>query len=111
MEIEPNFVKVCNVDDVPEGQGKIVHAGTKKLALFRVKGEFFCIQNFCPHAGGFLGLGPLEGYVVRCPRHAWGFDITTGACKTNARYEVTTYLVKVEDGSVFVAVPENQEIF
>lgn len=109
MENELTFFKVCDVTDLPEGEGKVVHAGTKKLALFNLKGEFFCIQNYCPHAGGFLGLGPVEGQIVRCPRHAWGFDIKTGVCKTNARYGVSTYKTEIREGSVYVGLPSQEE--
>ncbi len=110
MESETKFVKVADVSDVPQGEGKVVHAGVKKVALFHVDGEFYAIQNYCPHAGGFLGLGSLKGTVVRCPRHSWGFDIVTGACKTNPRYETRVYPTKVEDGAVYVEVPDDGSI-
>lgn len=106
MESEVQYVKVLEVDKLQPGKGTVVHAGTKKLALFNVDGEFHCIQNFCPHAGGFLGLGPFSGCIVRCPRHAWGFDVRTGECKTNARYAARSYPTRVEDGWVWVGMPE-----
>ena len=106
MDAGLQYFKVLEVDKLAPGKGTVVHAGTKKLALFNVDGSFHCIQNFCPHAGGFLGLGPFSGCIVRCPRHSWGFDVRTGDCKTNARYEARTYETKVEDGWVWVGLPE-----
>lgn len=103
--MEETYVKVLQADKLAAGKGTVVHAGTKKLALFNVDGEFYCIQNFCPHAGGFLGLGSFSGCIVRCPRHAWGFDVKTGECKTNRRYAARTYETKLEDGWVWVCIP------
>lgn len=110
MESAETFVKVLEADFLQPGEGKVVHAGVKKLALFNIDGEFHCIQNFCPHAGGFLGMGEVHGEVVLCPRHAWGFNIKTGACRTDPRYEVRRYETKVEDGWVLVAVPDDGSI-
>lgn len=104
MEAEIEFFKVLELGQLEPGNGTVVHAGTKKLALFNIEGEYHCIQNFCPHAGGFLGLGEVSGCIVRCPRHSWGFDVRTGECKTNARYEARTYPVKIEDGWVWVGL-------
>jgi nitrite reductase/ring-hydroxylating ferredoxin subunit len=107
MEAEITYVKVLELDKLAPGKGCVVHAGTKKLALFNVKGEYHCIQNFCPHAGGFLGLGEFEGCIVRCPRHAWGFDVTSGECKTNGRYSARTYPTRLEDGWVWVGMTDD----
>lgn len=110
METADTYIKVIELDSVEEGQGKLVRAGLKKLALFLHEGELHCIQNFCPHAGGALALGPVSGCVVKCPRHDWGFDFTTGECLTNGRYEVKRYPLKVEDGWVYVGVPDDGKI-
>ena len=110
MESETKFVKVIKDGEMTNGEGKVVHAGVKKVALFFIEGEYHAIQNYCPHAGGFLGLGAVSGTIVRCPRHSWGFDVTTGVCKTNPRYDTRVYPTQVEDGWVWVSVPDNGSI-
>lgn len=108
MEADDTYFKVAKLDELTQGQGKLVRAGLKKLALFLHEGELHCIQNFCPHAGGFLALGAVKGCVVKCPRHDWGFDFTSGACLTNARYDVRRYKTRVdEEGWVHVGVPDD----
>ncbi len=107
MESADKFYKVAEVEALAPGEGKVVQAGLKKIALFNLEGTFHAIQNFCPHAGGYLGLGQVRGDCVRCPRHAWKFDIRSGKCVTNPRYDVRRYQVKVEDGWVFVGVPDD----
>ena len=105
MERADEFFKAVPVDTMIDGEGRVVQAGLKKIALFRLGDEYHAIQNFCPHAGGFLGLGEVAKGCVRCPRHAWRFDIRSGRCVTNARYDVRRYETKVEDGWVWVGVP------
>jgi nitrite reductase/ring-hydroxylating ferredoxin subunit len=107
---EYKFFKVLASDKLAEGEGQVVRAGLKKIALFKYEGELHAIQNFCPHAGGPLGLGEFSNGVVRCPRHYWGFDVKTGACRTNPQYETRTYPTRVEDGYILVGVPDDSKL-
>lgn len=110
MEAADTYYKVARVEDLENGEGKVVFAGVKRVALFRIDDTFYCIQNTCPHAGAHLGLGDLEGCVVSCPRHGWNFDVTTGECKTDGRYRARRYQVKIEDGDIYVALPDKSAI-
>ena len=84
----PERVKVAVRSEVPSGAGKIVVALGRVLALFNVDGDFFAVDNSCPHRGGPLGEGYLQGRVVTCPWHGWQFDVTTGASPLNPRHHV-----------------------
>ena len=99
-----NFVKVAEVSDVPPGTGKCVEADGKQIALFNVAGAFHAIDNTCLHRGGPLGEGELEGSVVTCPWHGWQYDVTTGTNLDDDTTGVARYEVKLEGGSVLVAV-------
>ncbi|AWV89051.1 Rieske (2Fe-2S) protein [Bradymonas sediminis] len=101
------FFKVLKDSALEEGEGKVVRAGLKKIALFRRNAEIFAIQDFCPHAGGSLGSGEFANGVVKCPRHGWGFDVATGACLTNSIYEARCYPTRLEDGYILVGVPDD----
>jgi nitrite reductase (NADH) small subunit len=59
--------RVAARTEVPSGTGKVVLAGGRVLALFNVEGEYFAVDNSCPHRGGPLGEGHLNGRVVTCP--------------------------------------------
>ncbi len=97
------FVKACSTADVPPGTGKTLTVDGKELALFNVEGTFHAIDNECPHRGGPLGEGELEGCLVTCPWHAWQFDITTGESVTDDM-RVARYDVQVEGDAVLVSV-------
>jgi len=98
------FVPVLSVTDLPPGQATEVSVGSTSVALFNVGGTFHALSNLCPHRGGPLGQGFLEGREVSCPSHNYTFDVTTGENVVDARLKVARYDVKVEDGRVFVKV-------
>jgi nitrite reductase (NADH) small subunit len=100
----PAFTRVAAVGDVPPGTGKCIEAGGKPIALFNVGGTFHAIDNTCLHRGGPLGEGELEGTVVTCPWHGWQYDVTTGTNLDDDTARVARYEVKLEGGSVLVAV-------
>lgn len=96
------FVKVAEVSEIAPGAGKVVTVGSKELALFNVEGEFYCLDNSCPHADGPLGDGYVQGETVTCPWHSWMFSVKTGEMIYNAFVCVATYPCKVESEAVFV---------
>lgn len=75
----------------------------KEVGLFNVEGKIFAIDNLCPHRGGPLSDGRLEGRVVACPWHGWEFDVTTGALVMNPDNRVARYEVKVEGQGIFLS--------
>ena len=97
------FVKACAVEDIVPGTGKTLAVEGKELALFNVDGTFHAIDNECPHRGGPLGEGELEGCIVTCPWHAWQFDLTTGESITDDM-TVVRYETRVDGGDVLVAL-------
>ncbi|WP_202914461.1 Rieske (2Fe-2S) protein [Paenibacillus antri] len=72
--------------DIPEGTSKIVEVKGRSIGVYNVNGEYYAIQNYCPHQGAELCAGPVCGTtlesrvyefiygrdreIVRCPWHA-----------------------------------------
>jgi nitrite reductase/ring-hydroxylating ferredoxin subunit len=99
------FTKVAQVSDVPQGKAKQISVNGKTVALFNVNGNFFAIDNECPHRGGPLAEGEVDAAKVTCPWHGAAFDVTSGACLAPpARTGVTTYKVQVVGQDVQVDV-------
>ena len=98
-----NFVRAASVDDIPEGRAIVVDIDGESLALARVEGGVYCIDNICTHDGGPLGEGELDGTAHECPRHGARFDVCTGrALSFPAVVPVNAYDVKIEGQDVFV---------
>jgi nitrite reductase/ring-hydroxylating ferredoxin subunit len=98
-------VRAAAVEEVPTGEGRVVEAGGRAVALFNVDGRFYALDNACPHRGGPLGEGDLAGAVVSCPWHAWRWDVTTGANASNPAVRAACFPASIEDGQVFVELP------
>jgi nitrite reductase/ring-hydroxylating ferredoxin subunit len=96
------WVRVAAVGEVGPGEGRVVEAGGRTLALFNVDGIHYAIDNSCSHRGGPLGEGDLDGPVVSCPWHAWRWDVTSGANVNNPAVRVACFQTRVQDGAVFV---------
>lgn len=99
--------------DVPPGRRMLVQIGSLTVGVFNLDGRFYALNNQCAHQGGPLCLGPLTGLItssgpgqyaytrhgeiIRCPWHAWEFDITTGhAVVEPHKSRVRKYPVTVE---------------
>jgi nitrite reductase/ring-hydroxylating ferredoxin subunit len=110
--------RVARVAEIPPGERRIVEIGGRSIGVFNVDGEFFAIRNACPHQGGPLcegqvlsaiaATGPGEyvrsrpGGIVRCPWHAWEFDIRTGRSWFDPeRTRVRSYPVEVRHAETF----------
>jgi len=96
------WVRVAAGNEIGPGEGRIVEAGGRTLAIFNVDGAYYAIDNACSHRGGPLGDGDLDGKVVSCPWHAWRWDVTTGANVNNPAVRVACFKARLQDGAVFV---------
>ena len=99
-----DYVKVAVTREIPPGSGKTVEVGDKPIAVFNCDGTFYAIDDTCPHQGGPLGEGEVDGTVVTCPWHEWRYDLRTGVNTDDAACKVTAYAVKVEGEDVLVCV-------
>ena len=97
------FVKVATTYGIAPGEGKLVDAAGKKIALFNVDGTFYAIDETCTHRGGPLSEGMLMGIEVTCPWHGAVFDVRTGnVLAPPALQDVARYNVRVEGEDIEV---------
>jgi 3-phenylpropionate/trans-cinnamate dioxygenase ferredoxin component len=97
------FVTIAVRDQIPEGTLKVFHVGENRIAVSRVEGHFYAIEDICTHDEGPLGEGTLQGEEVECPRHGARFSVKTGAALSMpAVMPVKIYQVRVEGENVQV---------
>ncbi|MCB1215481.1 MAG: Rieske (2Fe-2S) protein [Deltaproteobacteria bacterium] len=99
-----SWIPVAKVQDLEEGKGVLCQAEGTPIALFVKEGLYHAIHHICPHKGGPLAEGELEGMVVRCPWHAWEFDIRDGCNPQNKHLKVPHFETKVEGQDVWVKI-------
>jgi 3-phenylpropionate/trans-cinnamate dioxygenase ferredoxin subunit len=72
------FVEAGKTVELKDGMMKEVKVQDKEILLTRVKDKYYATNSRCPHFGGNLSRGRLEGTVVTCPLHGSQFDLTDG---------------------------------
>jgi nitrite reductase/ring-hydroxylating ferredoxin subunit len=97
-----NRVRVARVSEVAEGQGIVVEVGGKRIALFCYQGDFFALDETCPHRGGPLHEGLIQDGVVACPWHLWLFDLKTGVSPVNPLSRVSTYSLTIQGEEIWL---------
>jgi nitrite reductase/ring-hydroxylating ferredoxin subunit len=100
----PYWIRACAAAEVPENGSFIADVGGPAMAVFNLGGKFHVLENACPHQGGPLGAGKIEGSVVVCPLHQWKFDIPTGRGLSIPGPCARRYSAVVLGGDVFVGV-------
>jgi nitrite reductase (NADH) small subunit len=102
------FVTVCKVGDIAEGQGVPFTIGDRIVAVFNVGGQYHAIDDICPHMGASLSAGYLdEEAVVTCPWHAWRFCVRDGTWRDNPVIKIDRFEVRVVGDAIQVrSVPE-----
>ena len=111
------WVDVGATDDLAEGSMKLVTVEGVDLLVARAADGFYAADERCPHMGGRLAMGTLEGRVVKCPRHGSKFDLSDGhviqwtdwtgltlraAKLLKAPRSLRTHRTQVRDGRVLV---------
>jgi 3-phenylpropionate/trans-cinnamate dioxygenase ferredoxin subunit len=72
------FIEVGNKSDLENGRMRMYTVGGREILVARVGDDYYAADNRCPHLGGNLSGGRLEGTVVTCPRHHSQFDLKDG---------------------------------
>jgi len=98
--------RIASISDCPPGQCRELIAGDRVVALFNVDGRFFALDGVCPHQGGPLGKGKLEGCIVTCPWHGFQFDVTTGQHQASQSLQQGSFPTKVEGDAVWVEIED-----
>lgn len=96
------FARAGRVAELPPGAAKMLPVGDYDVAVFNVGGEFFAIDDVCPHFGGSLSEGTVDGSTVACPQHGWCFDLRDGTMP-RGRKSVATFDVRVEGEQILVS--------
>lgn len=95
---------IGKVADCPPGTCLEAVAGDRIVALFNVDGELHALDGVCPHQGGPLGKGNLQGAIVTCPWHGWQFDVRNGEFQLRKSLVQPRMNVRIDGDDVQVEV-------
>ncbi|MGH8717169.1 MAG: Rieske (2Fe-2S) protein, partial [Burkholderiales bacterium] len=91
--------------EIADQSAKLLEIEGKRIALFNLGGQFYALDDTCPHASGPLSEGSIEDEDVECPWHGSRFNIKTGeVTATPADENVARYNVRVTGDDIEVEV-------
>lgn len=114
-----DLVKVGKIAELIDVTMKVVIVKGHEVMLARVGEKYYAVDNRCPHMGGKLSQGRLEGTIVTCPRHGSQFDLSDGhivrwlkssglisrvSRALKPPESLVTYNVKVEDNRILIEI-------
>ena len=103
MQEQGGWQRVAALVDLADGAALPAKLGNRRIALYRLDGKVYAIDDVCTHVLALLSQGFIENGAVECPLHGARFDIATGRCLTPpATVDLRIYAVRIEGGEVFV---------
>ena len=99
-------IRLARTAEIPEGTGREFKVGERYIAVFCSDGQFYAIEDECPHAGAPLNDGTVHKGIVTCLRHGWRFDLREGRCVNfTASPPVATFPVTIQGEDIYVTLP------
>lgn len=106
------YFKVAQTEDIKDGEKKKITLNDKVLLLTNILNTYYAIDNKCPHMGGSLYDGNLDGYNITCPKHGSVFDARTGKVIKSGKIvfisvkvgDTKAYPVKIEGTDILIGI-------
>lgn len=106
------YIKAAQTNELLPGNKKKVLLEEKEILLANIQGTYYAIDNTCPHMGGSLADGTLEGSQIICPKHGSIFDVRTGQVVQSGKIlfikvkvnDLQRYPVKVEGTDILIEI-------
>jgi 3-phenylpropionate/trans-cinnamate dioxygenase ferredoxin subunit len=107
-----NYITIGQTTDVRDGNKRKVMVNGKEILLTSVNNSYYAIDNTCPHMGGSLYEGQLNGSLITCPKHGSIYDVTNGRIiKTGKLFfmkvktsDIKSYPIKVEGTDIIIGI-------
>lgn len=96
-----DWIDVVAESALSDGEHMVVNVDGYDVAVFKIDGQCYAIEDVCTHDGAEIASGELNGDEIICPRHGARFCVKTGQVKCAPAYEnVATFPVQVLEGRV-----------
>jgi nitrite reductase (NADH) small subunit len=106
---DQGWIDVGRLDDVPRRGSRRVRGPDASLpiAVFRTADDrVYALLDRCPHKGGPLSEGIVQGCAVACPLHGWVIQLDSGEAEAPDEGRVPVIPVKLENGRIRLLAPE-----
>src|SRR4029450_5393585 len=103
-------VRVGSVSELNARGCTLVSAGGHGIAVFAHDGQFYAVDNRCPHMGFPLNRGTVRDGLLTCHWHHARFDLQGGGTLDPFADGVPTFPVAVEDDSVYIVFEDGASV-
>lgn len=94
--------RLGSLEQIPIGEGRAFAVGGAQVAVFRLRsGAVHAVNAVCPHRGGPIADGLIDGSIVICPLHLNAFELASG-CSTTGADPLQTWPVDVDEANELV---------
>jgi len=113
------FIKVALKNEIAVGEMKKYDVKENEITIVNLGGEFFALEDRCPHMNSPLHLGRLEGDEIVCPLHQARFNIRSGKKVSDPKIPIPKVIkmgsimanVKTHDLKKYEIKIQNDEIY
>jgi nitrite reductase (NADH) small subunit len=102
------WIEVGRLDDIPRrGARRVTRAkGSPPIAVFRTADdEIFALVDRCPHRGGPLSEGIVQGRAVACPLHGWVIELDSGRAEAPDEGCTQTVEIRLSGDRILLSLP------
>ncbi len=106
MKISNDWLDIGTLGDIPRRAARVVKTARGDIAIFRtMDDQIFALDDKCPHKGGPLSQGIVQGESVTCPLHNWVISLRTGEAQGADQGCTRTIAVKLQEGRILLSWP------
>jgi len=101
-----DWLEIGTLNDIPKRAARVVKTARGDIAIFRtMDDQVFALDDKCPHKGGPLSQGIVQGESVTCPLHNWVISLRTGEAQGADQGCTRTIAVKLQEGRILLSWP------
>jgi nitrite reductase (NADH) small subunit len=101
--MDSDWLDVGHENEIPHRGSRVVKTARGDIAIFKtMDGRIFALWDKCPHKGGPLSQGIVNGHSVTCPLHNWVIGLDSGEVQGPDKGCARKVHSKVENGRIFL---------
>lgn len=103
--IVETWVKIGQLDDIPQRGSRCVKNGEMTIAIFRTDDDrIFALEDKCPHSNGPLSQGIIHDNCVTCPLHNWVISLETGTAQGADEGQTTSFPIRLNGQDILLGL-------
>jgi nitrite reductase (NADH) small subunit len=103
--MQDEWVEIGGIEEIPRRGARVVKSPVGDIAVFRAMDDsIFALEDRCPHKGGPLSQGIVQGHAVNCPLHNWLISLETGKAHGADEGCARTVPVKLQGGRILLGL-------